>query len=84
MSQPASPRDTIFQLLTQIAPEVESESDFDPSANLREEIDIDSMDFLNLIEGIAAQLSVEVPEKDYRQLVSFNDIVEYVRSATSR
>ena len=73
-------RETIFELLTDIAPELESLDEIDVTANLREQIDLDSMDFLNLIEGISDRMRIEIPEKDYRQLFSFDDIVAYVES----
>ena len=71
-------RQTIFEILTDIAPEVESESDIDPAANLREQVDLDSMDFLNMITSVSERFGVEIPEKDYRKLVSFDDFIAYV------
>lgn len=71
-------RTTIFAILKSIAPEVEP-AQLDAAAPLREQIDLDSMDYLNLILGLHEKLRVEIPESDYRRLASLNDIVAYLR-----
>jgi acyl carrier protein len=68
----------VVSMISEIAPEIESESDIDANSNLREQADLDSMDFLNLITGMAKQFEIAVPEKDYSKLVSLNDFVSYV------
>jgi acyl carrier protein len=65
--------------LTRIAPEV-VEEDLDPGRPLRDQIDLDSIDWLNLIIGLHEAFSVSIPEADYERLVTLNDVVEYVRS----
>ena len=70
-------KETIINLLGTIAPEVDYDT-FDPNANLQETLDIDSFDFLNLLIGLDKALGVEIPETDYKQLVSLNDIVAYL------
>jgi acyl carrier protein len=70
-------KETIINLLGSIAPEVDYDM-LDPKANLQETLDIDSFDFLNLLIGLNAALGVEIPETDYRQLVSLNNIVAYL------
>lgn len=77
-------RQAIFSILTDVAPEIESENDFDPNANLRVQVDLDSMDFLNLITSVSEQFKVDIPEKDYAKLVSFNDFVKYVIASKTR
>jgi acyl carrier protein len=76
-------RQTLFSILADIAPEVESESDIDLSANLRKQVDLDSMDFLNFITAVSEQFKIEIPEKDYGKLTSFNDFVKYIASTKS-
>jgi acyl carrier protein len=73
----ADVRKTVLAILCEVAPDVEPD-DIDPSADLREETDIDSMDFLNVMIGIKRELGVEVPESDYRELGSLDQVVEYV------
>ncbi len=64
--------------LSQIAPE----ADFDelsPTENIREELDIDSFDFLNFLIGLNDRLGIDIPESDYEKLISLNDLVGYLQ-----
>lgn len=70
-------RDTVFAILKSIAPEIEP-SELDAVAPLRDQIDLDSMDYLNFIVGLHEKLEVEIPERDYGRLVSLDDIVSYL------
>ncbi len=65
--------------LGRIAPEI-SIGDIDRSADLRDEFDIDSMDFMTLITGLGKALSLPMPEADYDQMRSFDDLLGYLRS----
>lgn len=71
-------RNTVFAILQSIAPEVEPAA-LDAAAPLRDQIDLDSMDYLNFIVGMHEKLKVEIPEADYRRLVSLNDIMAYLQ-----
>jgi acyl carrier protein len=62
--------------LGRIAPETDA-SRIDPNADLREELDIDSMDFLNLVAGLADRLRIDVPEADYPRLATLGRAVDY-------
>jgi acyl carrier protein len=68
---------TIFRGLAQIAPEADLE-EFSPGKNVREELDIDSYDFLTFLIGLNEELGVEIPEADYEQLVTLADIIRYL------
>lgn len=70
-------RETLLQLLGTIAPEADFER-LDANANLTEALDIDSFDFLNVLIGLEEMWGVAVPEADYGQLVSLNNIVDYM------
>lgn len=70
-------RHTVHTLLQAIAPEVDPAA-LDAAAPLRDQIDLDSMDYLNFILGLHEKLKVEIPESDYRKLVSLDDIVNYL------
>jgi acyl carrier protein len=76
---PTGTRETILRLLRDIAPEVDPSS-LDPRADLRDELDLDSMDTLNLVTGIERELHVTVPESDYPQLRTVDGAVEYVHA----
>jgi acyl carrier protein len=83
MTNESEIRRTVFNLLADVAPEIESEDDLDLAANLREQVDLDSMDFLNLITALSERFGVDIPEKDYGQLVCFNDFVQYFAARQS-
>ncbi len=68
----------LLNLLVRVAPEVEPD-DIDPDLNFRDQVDIDSMDFLNFITAIHKQLGVNVPEVDYPQLSSLNGCLRYLQ-----
>lgn len=74
---PTDLRAVIADVLAGIAPEARLDL-IDPDGPFREELDIDSMDFLNLVVGLKARLGVEVPESDYGQLGTLNQMLGYL------
>lgn len=70
-------KDAIFSGLSLIAPEADF-NEVPADENLREELDIDSYDFLSFLIGLNEQLGVEIPETDYEKLISLNDLVGYL------
>jgi len=70
----------LFEELGNIAPEADPAA-VDPDADLREELDIDSMDFLNLIIALHKRLKVEIPEADYAKLATVNGALGYLARA---
>jgi acyl carrier protein len=72
-------RTVILGLLRDLAPEADPSS-LDPGVDLRDELDLDSMDLLNLVVGIERELRVTVPERDYPQLRTVEDAVAYVQA----
>lgn len=69
----------VVRLLGDIAPEADFEA-LDPSEELRDELDIDSMDFLNFVIALSKELSVDVPELDYPQLSTLESCVAYIEA----
>jgi len=69
-------RAAIKEELSNIAPEMDLAT-IDPSADLREALDIDSMDFLNFITAMHRRLGVNVPEVDYPKLFTLDGAVAY-------
>jgi acyl carrier protein len=67
----------ILALLGRIAPEADL-SALDPSVNIRTELDLDSMDFLNFLISLSKELQVEVPERDYGRLSTLNGCIDYL------
>ena len=70
-------RKVLQEELNNIAPEVDIAS-VDPTADLREVIDIDSMDFLNFISAVHDRLNIDIPEVDYPKLVTLDGAVAYI------
>lgn len=70
-------RAAVFAALQGVAPEVVPR-DIAPDRPLREEIDLDSMDFLNFLIRLSAAVGIEIPEADYGKLRSIDDLVVYV------
>ncbi len=71
-------RTHVYAILKSIAPEIEP-AEIDAAAPLREQLDLDSIDYLNFIIGMHDRLNVEIPESDYQKLVSLDDIVNYLK-----
>ena len=70
-------KDLIFEVLRDIAPEA------DPAMvagneDLREVLDLDSMDFMNFVVGLHAHTGLDVPEADYPKLRTIEGIVAYL------
>ncbi len=63
--------------LSQIAPEADL-GHLSGSAPLREQLDIDSFDFLRLMVTLHDRLHVEIPERDYRKLTTLDGAVDYL------
>ncbi len=72
-------RAVIREELGNIAPEIDL-SAIGPAADLREAMDIDSMDFLNFITAMHQRLGVDVPELDYPRLFTLDGAVTYLEA----
>lgn len=70
-------RARVLEVLARIAPELDP-AELAPDANLRDQLDVDSMDFLNFVIGLHQAFGVEVPETDYRKLLTLDDCVAYL------
>lgn len=67
----------LLEELGSIAPEADLTA-LDRRAPLRETLDIDSMDFLNLVIALHERLKVEIPEADYPKLSTMEGAVRYL------
>lgn len=77
----AMSEEQILAALISILQDVAPEADFDEierDEDIRETLDIDSFDFLNVLIALNDETGVEIPEADYGRLVSLDDIVKYV------
>lgn len=70
-------REVVLRVLGEIAPEADL-TRIKPDESFRDQLDIDSMDFLNFVIGLHRELKVEIPEADYAKLATLNSCVEYL------
>lgn len=78
MNTPLKPdeiRQRVLQLLGEIAPEADVTT-LTPGISFRDQLDIDSMDFLNFVILIHKTFGVEIPEADYPKYTTLNGCVE--------
>ncbi len=74
---PIELRPLVFAELRKIAPELE-EADIAPGKLLRDQVDLDSMDWLNFLIAVHQRFKVEIPEADYATLATLDQIAAYV------
>lgn len=74
---PADLRSVVLAELKRIAPEIE-EGELRTGRPLREQVDLDSMDWLNFLVALHERLGVEIPESDYRRLATFDQLLGYL------
>jgi acyl carrier protein len=79
---PDDARSLLARLLHDIAPEADL-SGVEPDALLQDELDLDSMDFLNLVTALHDETGIDVPERDYPQLATVGGFVAYVAAAAA-
>ena len=70
-------RQIVLDIITEIAPD-EDLSDVKPDVRLRDQLDLDSMDFLDIVMELRKQHGIEVPEADYPQLASLDSCADYL------
>ena len=70
-------RKVLQEELSNIAPEFDM-AGLDPGADLREVVDIDSMDFLNFITAVHHRLNIDIPEIDYPKLVTLDGAIAFI------
>lgn len=70
-------RAAVLKALHRVAPEADLAA-LDPKADLREELDIDSIGILEFATGIQRETGIDIPERDYPSLVRLDDCVDYL------
>ena len=74
-------RQEIAQAVTAIIADVlpdENCANLKPDTALREQLELDSMDFLDIVMELRKQYGVEVPEADYPKLATLTSCVDYL------
>ena len=67
----------IIDIINTIAPDEETD-DLKHDVRLRDQLDLDSMDFLDIVMELRKRYGIEVPEEDYPKLASLDSCVEYL------
>ncbi len=70
-------RDVVIGIINDILPEGDC-SGVDPEKRLRDQLELDSMDFLDIVMELRKKHKVEVPESDYPKLATLNSCVDYL------
>lgn len=73
-------REVVLQALGEIAPEV-SPDELEPDVPFQDQIDLDSMDFLNLVIALQERTGIEIPERDYPTMDSLEACTTYLVAA---
>jgi acyl carrier protein len=76
-------RSTVLRILGEIAPEADL-NQLKPDVSFRDQLDIDSMDFLNFVIALDEELHVSIPESEYAKLSSLDNCVELLTPLTSK
>ena len=67
----------VIDIINEIAPD-EDTSNLKSEVNLRDQMDLDSMDFLDIVMELRKQHGIEVPEEDYPKLASLDSCAGYL------
>ena len=76
-------RDAVVTALADAAPHIDVAT-VAPDAHFQEQLELDSLDFLTLVERLAELTGIEVPEADYGQLVNIDATVGYLTQAAAQ
>ena len=74
---PEDIRQVILEILGTIAPD-EDLPDLDDSVPFREQMELDSMDFLDIVMELRKRYRVQIPEEDYENLGTMDSTVNYL------
>jgi len=77
--KPEELKSQVLEILTTIAPELEP-AELRADRPLRNQVDLDSMDWLNFLVALHERLKVDIPEADYAKLVTLDDLLGYLGS----
>jgi len=73
--------DEIKNVVLEIIQDIDDEADLenlDPSGALRDQLDLDSMDFLDIVMELRKRYQIQIPEADYPELATLDSCVTYL------
>jgi acyl carrier protein len=74
-------RNEIKNVILEIIEDIDEEADFDsldPDRPLRDQLDLDSMDFLDIVMELRKRYKLQIPEEEYPELSTLNSCVNYL------
>lgn len=74
---PTDIREVILEILGDIAPD-DNLDDLKDDIAFREQLELDSMDFLDIVMELRKRYRIQIPEEDYQQLASMQSTVDYL------
>ena len=74
---PENVKEIVINIINEIAPD-EDTANLKSEINLRDQMDLDSMDFLDIVMELRKQHGIEVPEEDYPKLASLDSCAQYL------
>jgi acyl carrier protein len=70
-------KQVVLDIIVDIAPD-EDVTGINAAESLRDQLDLDSMDFLDIVMELRKRHKVEVPQEDYPRLATLDSCVEYL------
>lgn len=70
-------KDVILEIIEDIDEDAEME-DLNPDEPLRDQLDLDSMDFLDIVMELRKRYKLQIPEPDYPELATLTSCVNYL------
>ena len=70
-------KNEILIILKSIAPEIDEEK-LEEEENIRDQVDLDSIDYLNFLTKIGKTLNILIPERDYNKIETINSMIDYL------
>lgn len=70
-------KDAIVEIINDILPEGDCAA-VNPDLKLRDQLDLDSMDFLDIVMELRKKYKIQIPEDDYPKLATLNSCIEYL------
>ena len=74
-------RDKIQEVIVEIIADIDEDADFndlEPDQPLRDQLDLDSMDFLDIVMELRKRYQLQIPEEDYPHLATLNSCADYL------
>lgn len=76
-------REAVLEIIQDVAG-LDDMPDVDGDAPLREQLDLDSMDFLDIVMELRKRHKIEVPEADYPKLATLNSTIDYIAGVAGK